>query len=158
MRLDRDELVFLGLIALDEMVMMCRSGPQERPISLRATLAMLYVLSGGRDRAPFDAFWQACLLPNGTTYAEEKARERRMNRLLHDICLAVGFEPRPELTNKLINDRSALRHDTTMTRLSVTAHRKQQYERMAEIFRETSKRIEEDRERRRMGHDCKLSG
>ncbi|WP_280951964.1 hypothetical protein [Allosphingosinicella vermicomposti] len=38
MRLDRDQLAFLGLTALDEMVMKGREGPQGRPISLRATL------------------------------------------------------------------------------------------------------------------------
>jgi hypothetical protein len=157
MRLDRDELAFLGLIALDEMVMKCREGPQERPISLRATLAMLYVLGGRGDRGPFDAFWTACLRPKGATYAEEKVREQEMNRLLRDICAAVGFEPRPELTNKLIEERSALRHETTITRMGVKAHRERQA-RFAEIFRETAKALEEERERRRMGHDCKLRG
>ncbi|WP_106640887.1 hypothetical protein [Allosphingosinicella vermicomposti] len=57
MRLDRDQLALLGLIALDEMVMKCREGPQGRPISLRATLAMLYVLGGrGTSRRHAEPF------------------------------------------------------------------------------------------------------
>lgn len=157
MRLDRDHLALLGLIALDEMVMKCREGPQVRPISLRATLAMLYVLSGRGDRGPFDAFWQACIDPAGGTNDEKMARERKMNGLLHDICRAVGFEPRPETTTMIVHARNALGHETTMTGIAVQAARAKQA-RMAEIFREAARGREEERERRRMGHDCKLRG
>ena len=82
----------MGLVALDEVVEQCVHGPVEPPFALRFTLAMLYTLGEG-DRAPFDAFWRACRIPNQNSVDEPDTRGERRRAIgtaYNGICLALG--------------------------------------------------------------------
>ena len=95
MRIARKQLIFLGLVALDEVVHHCLREPYPRTFALRATLAMLHALSD-RERAPFVAFWRACSIPNGPEHEPYSARDRRVNEVsgaFQAICRALGCPP-----------------------------------------------------------------
>ena len=109
MRVAREQLVFLCLVALDEVVHHCLCQPYPRTFALRATLATLFALGDG-DRGPFDAFWRACSIEDGPDYATYGGRVRRNNELhaaYAAIYRAVGC---PE-TIALREDISAARSD-----------------------------------------------
>jgi hypothetical protein len=57
MRLDRDRLIFLALLVLDEACDECREGPLKPSFSIRLALAFLYAHGSG-DKTLFEEFWQ----------------------------------------------------------------------------------------------------
>jgi hypothetical protein len=109
MRLARDRLIFLCLVALDDIRRGCATAPAARSPQFRAVLATLYALSDGQDRKVFDAFWQSSRLAPSHTMTEHQANHRRMSelgRMWPIICGRVGVEPSTEFTLAL----AAARH------------------------------------------------
>src|SRR4051812_40155689 len=62
MRLARDRLIFLCLVALDDIMHGCATAPAAPSPQFRAILATLYALGDRHDRKVFDAFWQSSRL------------------------------------------------------------------------------------------------
>ena len=99
MRLTRDRLIFLGLVALDEVMRGCGTAPAKPSPALRVVLAMLYELSDGRDRRAFDYCWKTCQLAPSATLTEHQANHLRMTELhkvWNRICQLLGVEQTTE--------------------------------------------------------------
>jgi hypothetical protein len=109
MRFGRDKLVFMGLVALDEVAERCASAPYKPPFSLRVVLAMLYAFSNG-DRTSFDRFWRACQMPDEPGHREHQSRIMRRGAVgaaYAGICKAVGCDQ----TVNFVADISAARRE-----------------------------------------------
>lgn len=99
MRIPRDRLIFLGLVALDEVMRGCRTAPAKPTPALRVVLATLYELSDGRERWAFDEWWRVCQLAPSETLTEYKAnyqRQSQLNSLWSRICRLLDVEATPE--------------------------------------------------------------
>jgi hypothetical protein len=57
MRFNRDRLIFLALLVLDDTCHECRKGPVKPSLSIRLTLALLYPHGHG-DKTLFQEFWE----------------------------------------------------------------------------------------------------
>jgi hypothetical protein len=57
MRIDRDRLIFLALLVLDEACDEAKKGPVQPSFSIRLALACLYTLGDG-DQTLFESFWR----------------------------------------------------------------------------------------------------
>lgn len=109
MRLARDRLIFLCLVALDDIMQGCATAPAAPSPQFRAVLAMLYALGDRSERALFDDFWRSSLLAPSHTMTEHQANHRRMSllaRMWPAICRHVGVEPSTDFTLAL----AAARH------------------------------------------------
>lgn len=108
MRIARDRLIFLGLVALDEEIRRCRAAPVVPSPALRVVLAMLYDLSGGRERWAFDEWWRVCQLAPTATLTEYKAtyqRTTQLQALRNRICRLLDVEVSPEFQRLIVAAR-----------------------------------------------------
>jgi hypothetical protein len=104
MRITRDRLIFLGLVALAEVIRECRTAPATPSPALRVVLAMLYELSDGRDRLAFDICWKDCQIAPSETLTEHQANHRRMTELhkcWNRICQSLGVEQTTEFALRI---------------------------------------------------------
>jgi hypothetical protein len=104
MRIPRDRLIFLGLIALDEVMRGCATAPAKPSPALRVVLAMLYELSDGRDRRAFDICWKECQIAPSETLTEHQANHLRMTELhkcWNRICQSLGVEQTTEFALRI---------------------------------------------------------
>ncbi|MGN6270850.1 MAG: hypothetical protein ACTHM0_13280 [Sphingomonas sp.] len=95
MRFGRDKLIFMGLVALDEMLEQVRERPIEPSFAVRTVLAMLFAMSDG-DRAVFNDFWRACQVkpdPRLTPNMEDVRRSSDARRALSGIRSSLGCPP-----------------------------------------------------------------
>lgn len=68
MRFDRDRLIFLALVVLDEVCANCQRGPVAPSFAVRLALATLHAL-GDAERAMFDDFWREMRDPKEGAYS-----------------------------------------------------------------------------------------
>ena len=120
MRIPRDRLIFLGLVALDEVMRGCRTAPAAPSPALRVVLAMLYDLSDGRGRQVFEECWRVCQLAPGETLTEHQANHRRsteMRKIWNMICQSLGVEQTTELAHRLAAARPRESDHAAMARI-----------------------------------------
>ena len=109
MRLARDRLIFLCLVALDDVMRGCATAPAAPSPQFRAVLATLFALGEHGERGVFAAFWQSSQLAPSHALTEHQANHRRMSelgRMWPQICRHVGVEPTTDFTLAL----AAARH------------------------------------------------
>ena len=93
MGINRDQLVYMALVALDEVADTCGKSPAPRSFALRFLLAWLFQQSGGNpaDKWLFDSFWKEATR-TATTYMEEVGRHTSVQAAMNGICRVCGWE------------------------------------------------------------------
>ena len=163
MHVERQKLVFMGLVALDEIADHCIHQPWHRAFTLRVTLAMLYAFSDG-DRAPFDDLWRACAMSNGGQSEETLRKVERSSKVrgaFIRICRSLGVKQ----TRSFSRELSAARREPDSYQLAWEEHfpvihdaNDAERARFAEMLRLTGKATEEEKERQRRARECPLRG
>lgn len=155
MRLTREQLLFMALVAVDEAAEAARPAPIPRPFSLRLALALLYAFSDG-NRAPFDAFWRACAEPDEVGQGVQR-RAQALTWSVNGIFRSLGRAQTITLTDDIRAARTDPgRHAAAYARL----HRRMQSEdeparaRFAELLRETGREAAVARVGAQRGKDC----
>ena len=96
MRFDRDQLRYLALMALDEIVEECRAGPVKKSLWLRFLLAWLYRESGADAETKwiFTEFWKhATSRPDcGNEFLGGYERRTSLQSCMNGITRALGWE------------------------------------------------------------------
>ncbi|MET0445242.1 MAG: hypothetical protein ABW151_11770 [Pseudorhodoplanes sp.] len=162
LRIARPHLVFMGLVALDEVAEHCIRSTYPRDFALRVTLAMLYAFSDG-TRQPYDDFWRACAAADRVENPTSAAimRGRAVRGAYHWICRTLGVRE----TIDFCSDIAAARRDPGEgARFNEAQKRALQSEdsaarqRFAEMLRTTARERNDKREEGRQMRACKLSG
>jgi len=161
MKLSRDKLTFMGLVALDEGAELHRLGGNDpRPFSLRTTLAMLFAFSDG-NKEGFVQFWRGCGMAIDETDPQTANRSRimRSNELtigFNRILTALGWNPTIALTDDIYRARRPPRPNEPPLR----RHTKEEIlrHRFAQILREQVKEREDWKEWKRRKQHCTLRG
>ena len=96
MRVARARLIFLALCALDEIVDQAKDAPVRPGFGLRFTLAFLFALSDGRERACYDGFWR-CVTPQKEPHREHRLYYDYADGHLRAIARTLGFDFEAEL-------------------------------------------------------------
>jgi hypothetical protein len=96
MRIARDRLIFLALCALDEIVDQAKHQPVQPSFALRFTLAFLWALSDGKQRATYDGFWR-CVTPQKEPHREHRLYYDYADGHLRAIARSLGFDFETEL-------------------------------------------------------------
>jgi hypothetical protein len=93
MRKGRDELIYMALMALDEIAETCGRAPAQKTWALRFILAWLFEASGADpDRKwMFEHFWKDATRSGGE-YLQCVARETGAQSALNGITRACGWE------------------------------------------------------------------
>lgn len=153
MRVGRHKLIFMGLVALDEVCEGSRRGVHQPTFALRAVLAMLYALSNG-NRQPFDAFWQASRPGVGrgsNAHQDARARSNDLGTAYNGICIALGIEQTINLNEDIYSARHEplpqRRHHSAMTRRLQTDEDAAR-QRFADAIREQGRQDQEGQESR----------
>lgn len=106
MRVDRDQLVFKALCALEEAREQSRQGRVPPTFALRFALAYLYSVGDRRreffDREPYDDFWQAATMEDEAGgSAAAFGRSQVMTSAFNGIARAAGVEPDVQLLERI---------------------------------------------------------
>ena len=114
MGLGRDDLLYLALLALDDVAEAARAGPVPRSIALRFLLAFVHQASGADpDRKwVFDSFWREGTSlgdRSGSAYLRRVARLTAIDSAMNGICHACGWQLTPELELQLRAHRAKLK-------------------------------------------------
>ncbi|WP_116090990.1 hypothetical protein [Sphingomonas crusticola] len=162
LRIERHKLVFMGLVALDEVAEHCIRDTYPRTFALRVTLAMLYAFSDG-TREPYDDFWRECAAPDSSDNRQMAMgmRSNAVHSTYHRICRTLGVAD----TIRFRSDVDAARRDSgPHARAYDALHRALQSEgeaarqRFAEMLRISTRERNDAREQGRQMRACKLSG
>lgn len=93
MRLDRDKLIFMSLVILDETCWRAQRGPVEPSMPIRLALATLHALGDG-DMAMFESFWRSMreAMPVGASnsYQANTLRSNALHSCFHIIARSAG--------------------------------------------------------------------
>lgn len=113
MRLDRHKLVFMGLLALDDLREQAFDAPTARSIWLRFLLAFLFEASGSDPAKKwlFDSFWREALgQSDGRTHGlSEVIRKRALETAMNGICRECGWERTGDLELEMQAFRAKLK-------------------------------------------------
>ncbi|QDZ08494.1 hypothetical protein FPZ24_14285 [Sphingomonas panacisoli] len=145
MRIPRDRLIFLGLVALDEVMRGCATAPAKPTPALRVVLAMLYQLSDGRDRRVFVEVWRTCRLAPSerlTEYMANHIRTTELRKCWNRICTTLEVEQTDDLAR----------------RLAAARPRETEREAMARIIREQGEAERVWKAHRRQKQQCTITG
>ena len=158
----RDRLIFMGLVALDEARERARQGPIEGTPAIRVVLAVLYVVCG-RDRHSFYAFWRALVRPADPDALRAHDAIMRSNELHTSFCCivrALGIPDDIHLTSALAAARRTPGpgHSRWFENPPPIWARAAARARLAELLRETANEERMAKDRARQARSCDLSG
>lgn len=105
MRIVRDRLIFLGLVALDEAASACRTEPIEPSVPLRVVVAMLHALAGG-DRAIFDEFLATLRMTGGDRAMHDTIRHTSAHTVVQGVARRLGCEMDIKLSSDISDAQS----------------------------------------------------
>lgn len=133
MRVGRERLIFLGLCALDEIVDQAKDGPVRPTFGLRFTLALLWALSDGKERASYDGIWRCVTPPQGPGPQQtQRARHDFADSHLRGIAKSLGIDFELEMRERINRVRGLPPlHRSLRTKLwsAASAEREEQKER-----------------------------
>jgi hypothetical protein len=111
-RIEREKLRYMALMALDEAAEACRAKPVERSVSLRFLLAWLYFESGSEpaNKWLFDGFWKAVTAVDEVQQPMVSyCRSTSAQACLNGISRLLGYERTASFLQEMKEARRRLR-------------------------------------------------